>query len=309
VFRVAATRDGDFPGGWYWWDIAPTTVDAGWTNLWFDYPDAALTEGNLFVTFNVFDTSDRWQRAVVMRFPLDTIADAGTLGFDWWSTTENGSLRLTQGAQRTMYWGDHISRNKLRLFAWADGGGGISWWDVDVAEWADTISSTAPNGVDWLGRCDSRITGGSVGAERIAFMWTAGRDDERPHAYCRAVRIDEASKQVVDEPDVWSESRAWAYPAASANADGVIGFTAFYGGEDRPPGHVVGARDDGGGTWAVAYSRLGSDAPDAPKWGDYLACRPHDPATDTWVACGYTLEGGETRSNVLPRVVHFALGP
>src|SRR4051794_15286358 len=26
VFRIAVTRDADFPSGWYWWDIAPTTV-------------------------------------------------------------------------------------------------------------------------------------------------------------------------------------------------------------------------------------------------------------------------------------------
>jgi hypothetical protein len=105
VFRLAATRDADFPtGGWYWWDIAPTTLDAGWTNQWFDYPDAAVTGDNMFVTFNVFDDADDWQRAAVMRFPLDTIADAGILGFDWWATTDNGSLRLTQGAGNTMYW-------------------------------------------------------------------------------------------------------------------------------------------------------------------------------------------------------------
>ncbi len=310
VFRIAASRDRDFAsGGWYWWDIAPTTLDRSWTGVWFDYPDAALTADNLFVTFNVFDTSDVWQRAAVMRFPLDTIASAGTLGFNWWSTTENGSLRLTQGAGSTMYWGDNISLDKLRLFAWRDGENAISWWDIGVGQWAQAISSTAPNGVDWLGRADSRITGGSVGDGRIAFMWTAGRDEDRPHAYCRVVRIGETSKRVLDEPDIWSERRAWAYPAASANSRGVIGFTAFYGGEDRPPGHVVGARDDGAGRWTTVYSRLGSDAPDAEKWGDYLTCRAHDPATETWVAAGYTLEGGETRQDVLPRVVHFQLDP
>ena len=64
VFRLAATRDADFPtGGWYWWDIGPQTLDGSWSNLWFDYPDAALTNDNLFVTFNVFDAADDWQRA------------------------------------------------------------------------------------------------------------------------------------------------------------------------------------------------------------------------------------------------------
>jgi hypothetical protein len=306
VFRLAATRDGDFAaGGWYWWDIAPTTLNREWTGLWFDYPDAALTEENLFVTFNVFNDAGDWQRAVVMRFPLDTIANAGTLIFSWWSTTDNGSLRLTQGARDTMYWGSHNSSRQLRLFAWPDAQNSISWWNVDVGEWAADISSTAPNGVDWLGRADPRITGACVGEGTISLMWTAGKDDERPHAYCRVVRIAEASKHVVDEPDIWSRIRAWAYPAASSNSRGTIGFTAFYGGEDRNPGHVVGFRDEGAGTWSTVYSKLGSDSPDAEKWGDYLTCRAHAPDGDTWVAVGYTLEGGQSRQDVLPRLVHF----
>jgi hypothetical protein len=137
VFRLAASRDGDFGGGgWYWWDIAPTTLDAQWTGLWFDYPDAALTDDNLFVTFNVFNDAGAWQRAVVMRFPLETIANAGTLIFHWWATTDNGSLRLTQGAGNTMYWGSHNSSQQLRLFAWPDAQNAISWWNVDVGAWS-----------------------------------------------------------------------------------------------------------------------------------------------------------------------------
>jgi hypothetical protein len=310
VFRIAATRDASFPGGgWYWWDIAPTTLDRNWTNLWFDYPDAALTRSNLYVTFNVFNTDDQWQRAVVMRFPLATIADAGSLGFNWWSTTEFGSLRLTQGATSRMYWGSHASTTKLRLFRWVDGQNTISWWDIGVRKWAGAISSTAPNGVNWLGRTDPRITGASIGSGTIGFMWTAGTDDKRPRAYCRVVRINESTKQVIDQPDIWSRLRAWAYPAACTNRDGTIGFTAFYGGEDRNPGLVVGARDDTSSSWTTRYAKLGSHSPAVPKWGDYLTCRAHQPNSESWVASGYTLQGGEARNDILPRVVRYTLTP
>lgn len=308
VFRLAVSRDADFSaGGWYWWDVTPGGLDGGWSQLWFDYPDAALTDENLFVTFNVFNTSDQWQRAVVMRFPLDTLASADPLGFTWWSTTENGSLRLTQGAGSTMYWADNLTTSTLRLFSWPDGQNSISWWDLDVTSWSPAIASTAPNGADWLARCDSRITAGAVGAGVITFAWTAGAQNARPHAYCRVVRIDEAAKTVTDQPDLWSSTRAWAYPAAATNRDGVVGFTAFYGGNDRNPGHVVGARDDSAGAWRSKYTRLGSDSPGDGKWGDYLTCRQHDPESDTWVASGYTLEGGQARTDIVPRVVRFAL--
>ena len=308
VFRIAATHDADFPGGWYWWDIAPTTLDPSFTNVWFDYPDAALTADNLFVTFNMFDAAGSWQRASVMRFPMQTIAAAGSLGFQSWSTTDNGSLRLTQGAAGTMYWGSHNSSRQLRLFSWADADGSLSWWDVDVTPYSESISSTAPNGVDWLGRADTRITGACVGNGTVTFMWTAGSGDNRPHAFCKVVRIGEASKQLVDEPDLFSDSRAWAYPAAATSDSGVVGVTAFYGGVDRAPSHVVGVRDDPAGAWSAVISQQGSDSPNDPKWGDYLTCRAHSTASATWVAAGYTLQGGGTRQDILPRVVRFAAG-
>jgi len=31
------------------------------------------------------------------------------------------------------------------------------------------------------------------------------------------------------------------------------------------------------------------------------------PRSDTWIAAGYTMQGGETRNDVGPDVVHFAL--
>jgi hypothetical protein len=308
VFRLAACSDADFAtGGWYWWDIAPTTLDARWTNVWFDYPDAALTHDNLFVTFNIFNSSDVWQRAAVMRFPLDTIANQGTLGFHSWSTTDNGSLRLTQNADRTMYWGSHNSNSQLRLFSWVDSQTAIKWWDIGVQEYSDSIASSAPNGVDWLSRADTRITGATVGNGVVTFMWTAGSGSNRPFAFCRVARINEASKSLLDQPDIWSSARAWAYPAACTNGAGTVGVTAFYGGVDRNIGHVVGAWDAAGARWTTSYARLGTDSPGVAKWGDYLTIRLPDDGADTWVAAGFTLEGGSARTDIVPRVVSFAL--
>lgn len=311
VFRIAINDQAHTStGGWYWWDIAPATLDGDWDDLWFDYPDAALGSDHLYVTFNMFE-GQAWRRAAVMRFPLDTLANGGNLGFTWWSTTQNGSLRLTQQATpgNDMYWGSHNSSSQLRLFSWPADTNSISWWDIDVRTWSGGSSSTAPNGVNWLSRADPRITAATLGSRVITFMWTAGADSNRPNAYCRVVRIDQSSKDVLDEPDIWSSTRAWAYPAASVNNVGTVGFSAFYGGGDRNPGHVVGARDDVAGTWRVRYSRLGSDSPNSARWGDYINCRAASPETSMWVSSGFTLEGGSTRTDVLPRVVRFELQP
>lgn len=310
VFRLAAVRDADFgrPNSWYWWDIAPGNLNGAWSQLWFDYPDAAITSSNLHITFNVFNSQDQFQRAVIMRFPLDDIAQRQPLNFRHWSTTGNGSLRLTQGAGGVMYWASHNSLSQVRLFSWADGANNLNWWDIDVRAFSATIASTTPNGVNWLGRADPRITGACLARGVITLMWTAGSDANRPHAYCHVVQISEATKQRVGEPDIYGTDGAWAYPAVCATGNGVLGFSAFYGGNTRHVGHVVGVREDSG-AWSSVYSRLGTDSPEVPTWGDYVVVRPVSTAPDTLVASGYALEGGSTRNDIVPRVVRFTRVP
>ncbi|MEX0306444.1 MAG: hypothetical protein AB3N12_03560 [Ruegeria sp.] len=311
VFRIAVTDTADFPTtGWHWWDIGPGTLDPSWTDVWLDYPDAAISAGHLYVTFNVFRGND-WQRSVVMKFPLDVLASGGNLGFRWWGTNQAASLRLTQqGAPSAMmYFASNStgSNSRVRVFSWPDGDDSIRWWNVPVTPWSHTISSIAPNGRDWLQRCDQRITGGAIGSDLLTFAWTAGADANRPHAYCRTVVIDRFSMQVVDNPDIWSQTRAWAYPAISTNASGTLGVTAFYGGGDRNPGMVVGARDTSDNRWVLRYARIGTDSPSDGKWGDYLNCRPDVPNSNNWVASGFTLEGSEARTSIVPRVVRFSM--
>jgi hypothetical protein len=309
VFRIAATRNPTFgAGGWYWWDISPATLNGQWTNVWFDYPDAALTNDHLWVTFNVFDNSSpaQWQRAAVMKFPLATIASAGILGFSQWSTTQHGSLRLSQGAAQSMYFGSHTSTTQLRLFQWDDSSNQIVWWDVNVGQWtAGNFASVAPNGVNWLGRVDPRITGAWVAQNRVGFMWTAGTRQGRPNPYVRVVRINQTTKQVADEPDIFSNQNAWAYPAASPNERGELGFSAFYGGPGRHPSPVVGVRNDQANAWKSVLTVAATHSPTTAAWGDYLTCHAHEPYGHTWVASGYSLQGGTDRRNVEPRYAQF----
>jgi hypothetical protein len=107
IFRVAISRGSSF-GSWYWWDFSPKGLNPAWTDMWFDYPDAALSANHLYITFNAFNAAGRWQRAFVFKLPLDPLKNASSLGYQWWSTTAHGSLRLTQGAA-TMAARDSVS--------------------------------------------------------------------------------------------------------------------------------------------------------------------------------------------------------
>jgi hypothetical protein len=116
------------------------------------------------------------------------------------------------------------------------------------------------------------------------------------------VRVRQSNLTLQDEPDIWSREAAWAYPACAANAQGVCGFSAFYGGGAAHPGHVVGVRTPT--TWQTALTRVSSHGPANGSWGDYLSCLVHHPNSAQWAASGYTLQGTQ-RTNIEPRYVRF----
>jgi hypothetical protein len=302
IFRLAVCRESEF-GSWYYWDFAPKDLNAAWTNVWFDYPDMACTNDNLFATFNMF-LGNAWQRAAVFRFPLAKLASGAALDYRSWSTTDNGSIRLCRGPGAVMFMGSHNTASQLRVFEWADTSSTITWTDVNVRPWtAGAYSAPGPGGVNWLGRLDPRITGAWVGDGVIGLMWSANRDTSHPLPYIRVVRMKQATKALIDEPDIWSDAAAWAYPAAAANSHGAVGITAFLGGGARHPSHVVGVKTATG--WDTQLSKAGTHSPPDQAWGDYLSCAAHHPEDTEWVASGFTLQGGTSRKNIEPRHVRF----
>ena len=153
VFRVAVAKSS--AGPWAWWDFAPTQLDPQWTDMWFDYPDAALSASNLYITFNAFNAAKSWLRAVVFKMSLAELAARGNLGFTWWTTTRNGSLRLVRGATATMYFASHNGGRLLRVFAWPDAPGSVTSFDVTTSPWSSGPYNAAGPGADnWLARAE-----------------------------------------------------------------------------------------------------------------------------------------------------------
>lgn len=306
VFRVAVSRNATF-GSWYWWDFSPRALNSSWTDMWFDYPDAAVSANHLYITFNAFNSADAWLRAFVFKLPLETLKSGTSLGYQWYTTTSHGSLRLTQGATNTMFFGSHNGGSTLRVFSWPDASGVISSFDVGVGSWnRGPYSAPGPGGVDWLRRTDSRITGAWVSGSRAGFMWTAAAGGGRPVPYVKVAVVSTTTKALVDSPDIWHQQTAFAYPAACPNAQGVVGVSLFWGGGTRHPSHVVGFRD--AGAWRLAITRSSTHGPSGGAWGDYLSCQRQHPLSSEWVASGYTLQGGTERRNVEPQFVHFGIG-
>jgi hypothetical protein len=303
VFRVAVAKSS--AGPWAWWDFAPTMLDPQWTNMWFDYPDAALSANQLYITFNAFNTAGNWLRAFAFKLPLADLAALGNLGFQWWTTTGHGSLRLTRGATTSMHFASHNGGRMLRVFRWPDGAGNITSFDVMTSPWsAGPYNAQGPGGNNWLARADSRITGAWLSGTQAGFMWMASPRTGRPRPYVKVVVVDVQTRAIVSEPDIWSQVGTWGYPAAAASSTGDVGISVFYGTSQRHPAHVVGSRK--GNAWDMAITASSTHGPNPPVWGDYLWCARHPARAGSWAASGYTLQGGTGRANIEPRYVYFS---
>ncbi len=228
------------------------------------------------------------------------------MSYNFFSTTSNGSLRCTLGARDVMYFGSHNSVSSFRLFTWRESSSAVSFNDIAVTPWVSgAYSAPGPDGNNWLSRTDPRVTAAWQTCGVAGFMWTANRQSGRPFPFIRAVRIDTITKAKIDEPDIWHNGFAYAYPDACSNDAGGTGVTLFRGGGPAFPTHVVGIWNNTTNSWQLADSRAGTNGPADTKWGDYLTCRRHSPDGFTFIASGYTLQGGADRANIEPRYVHF----
>lgn len=307
VLRLAVKRGATLGNSvWHWWDFQPVQVNNAWTNLWFDYPDLGLSNDYLYMTSNAFVGED-FARAVVFRLPLDQLEAGGSLDYNVWSTTQNGSIRCAQGARDTMYFASHNRLDQMRVWTWRENDAQASMNNVNVSAWNEgSYVARGPDNRNWLSRADGRITGAWVGNGLLGVMWTANSRGSRPNPHVRVVLLRENNKQRLSEPDIWSSTSAYAYPAACPNDRGHVGITLFMSSSSVAPSHVVGIMDDiSFPGWSLQGTRNGTNGPSDQKWGDYLTCRRHSPDGLSWIATGFTLQGGTDRRNVEPRVVHF----
>jgi len=206
-----------------------------------------------------------------------------------------------------MHFASHRGLDQIRVWSWGEDSNQVLANNVDVSAWTQgSYNAAGPDGNNWLSRTDGRITGAWVAEGVLGFMWTANASDSRPVPHVRVVRLDEKTKALINEPDIWSSSTAYAYPTACPNDRGHVGITLFRSDAGAVhPSHVVGILDDYSPGWSIQATRDGTHGPNDGKWGDYLSCRRHSPDGLTWIATGFTLRGGSARSNIEPRFVHF----
>lgn len=298
AFRIAFASSADVKAKpksvWSYVDFVASDVGVGGAD--FDQPHLAYSNRNLIIAI---DATGKGR--VVIRIPLSDIL-AGQVGWDFTAPLKisKSSYQFSApcgGQPDGVYMAGHVDRSNLRVFAWLDGSTSPEpLHDVAVWHWGDSddYSSKTPSGVDWCGRCGSRVSGATWQNGALWFSWMAprsksGETPSFPEPHTRVVRISSLTFTKMDEMQVWNPKYAFGYSALAVNSNLEIGIAVAWGGPTNEADAAFGILGDN-----VVWYRDGSTATEVfPKgskngrWGDFLRTHRSNRGSNNYDGFGY----------------------
>jgi hypothetical protein len=281
AFRLAAAAPADiekkFETAWTYWNFTAKSFGLGED---MDYPDLSYTSEFLHIATDATTTNGR----LVVRVALSDLRAGGTLPGRHTHPDKSTSAvgaHLVQGSSDGAFWVGSPDNSHLEVFSWPDSGTGYSWYQTGVAAYPNgTLSSTGPNGSDWLKWLSSHVPGFHVsGGVRVGgvlwLAWTASSGSGTsngptfPNAHVRIATVDVAARTVTGERQVWNSAYAFAYPSLNVNTQGEVGIAVGVGGS-RDNAHASFGIVGDNTVWHVDE---GDTTPG--RWGDYLTVRPN----------------------------------
>ena len=298
-------------GPWLFVDFLSTDVKL--KNI-LDFGELAV--GNTFISVSATGKS---QGLVVIRIPIAALDVVGSFTYHYTNADDSVhayEARLAQNPGDTLFWAGHsVPGTTMRIFRWPDSGTGYSWTDLRIRDWpadANNFVSLCPgnSSTNWL---VSVAFPDVIGATRrflneVWFAWAAPSGGGFPNVHVQIARIDVSNWpniRLIDQPQIWNQDFAFAYPALYTNECGDVGVAVMFGGGSSNPSGAVGiANSDGILTHTVYYPELGDVCEN--RYGDYLTVRSADGVTyQGFTYADQSLRGGLER-NV--RYVQFHRG-
>jgi uncharacterized repeat protein (TIGR02543 family) len=305
---------------WSYYDLTPGLF--GLTGKQFDFPHFQVSANYLYFTTNIFDTAgaQAFYGALVGRIPLSALASGGTATIDAFLTTTYGSIAPVNGAgaegarpgKTTMYFAAVFSTTSLRVLTWPEANASPTVTSITglPAISTATFACNGPDGRDPCTRANTRMQTGWITDTELGFMFASAQQaPTRPYPYTRVIILDPSTLTVLSQPDIFSTTSAWLYPALAVNARGHLGGTIDnLGGNVLPTVRAV-IRDDfspnvvtsGWETYSVVTSTQGT----AGLWGDFNGATPHELYPNTWLAVGHAQNGGPNDNSSRPHNYWF----
>jgi hypothetical protein len=310
-YRIAVSDRANMRKG-LWWSYYFRPTNLGFSKkTWLDYPHLTFTNNNLYFTAWVFPGETGGERGkVLVRLPLKLLKERKGLNFGYWPLKNaQPGWRMAFGGTHTLYFGDHLTTSRFRIYRWKEGTNSIFYDDRNHALWySGGKVSPGPDGRRWMGRASSRPLGAWVSKGEIGFLWCSAKGGFFPRPFVRVMRFRESDRKLLKEETVWNANYSFAWPTVSVNSRGHLAGTLSLGGKGLYPTTAVWISDDIHSSFQpldVVMMGTGNSGPASNHWGDYFSSIPHPLAPNSWIATGNLLRGGPNGSNQQCRYVWF----
>lgn len=333
VFKLGVSSNGGLSFCTY--TYAPTDVDPNWTGRWWDFPHMQLGADYLYITYNLHFSMTSFDRSVILRFPLDSLALCAGFEYNYYDPEYPTWFTLVpvQGAHHTMYFASNWPMSTYPQNSTI----GIWRWHEDsttdpvlfvrtVTSWTFTVNDGVCGGTNgnWVSRVSSKLLAGArycmmgtdikrPGRMVLAWWWNVKEGGGFPYPYINGAAFYEDGLVQVGggygRPYIWSSASCFAYPSAASNKRGDLGLIFHFGpGQYKNPcvGYIIVDDFTKILPSRTAYTvRTSNSRPSTNTWGDYNTVREFEPTQKVWVAGSHYLP---TTNGAAPAPVYFVFG-
>ena len=303
-FRLSISRDAL---NWWIYDGRPTDFNSAWKKQRWDYPQLALTDNSLYITTNM-GGAEGASKSVILKWSLDSLAKAAPTNIkvrylEYLLDQDHPiksmhTITPVQGASNIMFFGTHLTNDRMRIFKWVDTSDRIEQFDQSIDPWqpseAGSMLCKSKDGNNWCGRADNRILSGWVRGDTVGFIWNVGQGKGFAYPYINAATFSIRDMSYTGRPYVWHSDYAWMYGFTSPNKRG-LALVAFVGGGALYPTVNFAIADNyvhPPPGWVMYWIASSTNAPARQAWGDFIRVRPYGGESPLWIGTGYILQGG-----------------
>jgi Ca2+-binding RTX toxin-like protein len=293
-------------------------------------PQMQLTHDNLYMSADVVilekvDTGyvQTYQKSIWWRTRLDPLKAGGDIdrGVQFYSTEPIGMAGSNDST--VMYGASNVESGTTRIYVWNDGDQNpspngtntdadptspylektVRATAADAGITSFTIKTKDANGNDVTKVIPNKVQTGWVSNGQVGFLWDSDAlpagpfNPSRPKPFIRGLVLDTTTFSIVSQPDIFSSTASYMFPAAAANGRGdYAAIAASYTGTG-PVSNDFFLHDSftaSGTDWdhykhATATGSTPADPtnPSSINAGHYYGIMADDNFPNTWIAGGY----------------------
>ena len=278
---------------WCTYKFTGASFGEGSTDL-LDFAKIAISNSNLYLTWNDYNPSGNWTATGLARMPLDALYTCSGFSYNYILRNTEFTFALAQqtSTHDQFWWVSNwmtdgtVNGQNLRIFWWPENSGSYS----GVTRGINAYTFGGNNVCSWCGRLDPRYESVVItpaeyraqansafgGDEVLEVATTSGPGGGDPQNYVVYNYFHLNSVNYIGSDATFNTGFSFAYPGCAVNERGYVG-CAMVQGNGGVPGGLIILQDADSPTQPWGYSFVVGGINANSNWGDYVVTNPWQP--------------------------------